>query len=513
MALSQEERNKRLQFLKNKMYNICGNEYTLLSTEYINARTKIKVRHNTCGTVFEVRPDAFFREKGYTRCPRKECVQQRIKNTNLKRFGYECCLASPKIRDKVKKTMQKKYGSDSFFKNGLIQSKMKEKYGLQSSHQLHIEEPYATMVRNEQQLIEWSKTFQEKNKTMPNLLDFCNVSGYSPSAVYKILEEENIEISKVFNTSSSTYESIIARFLNDNGIQYEVHNRVIISPLELDFYIPDFKIAIEVNGAFFHNSSIYVRDSKPPKDKFYHQKKSIECESKGIRLIHIFEWDLYKENLQKTLSFLRSVFHINQYKIFARKCVINNIDNITANSFYEENHLQGKTNNCQYNYGLFYNNELVACMSFLKRKEEYSLTRFCSKKEIEVVGGASKLFKHFVKCISPNEIISFSDITKMSGNVYKILGFKVESITTPSYWWFKNPSNYHWRRECQKQYMHKLPGFDPDYKYLEHKLDPFWQRTEKEIMESKKYIQVFDSGMRKHIWRKEENDARGSKKN
>ena len=32
--------------------------------------------------------------------------------------------------------------------------------------------------------------------------------------------------------------------------------------------------------------------------------------------------------------------------------------------------------------------------------------------------------------------------------------------------------------------MHKLPSFDHKYKYLEHKKDPFWQQTEKELMET-----------------------------
>ena len=58
--LSKGQREKKLNELKEKMYEKCGDEYELISKEYVNMRTKIKVKHNVCGTVFEVRPDAFF---------------------------------------------------------------------------------------------------------------------------------------------------------------------------------------------------------------------------------------------------------------------------------------------------------------------------------------------------------------------------------------------------------------------------------------------------------------------
>ena len=48
--------------LKEKMQEIYGNEYSLLSTEYVNARDKVEIKHNSCGTIFNMRVDAFFRK-------------------------------------------------------------------------------------------------------------------------------------------------------------------------------------------------------------------------------------------------------------------------------------------------------------------------------------------------------------------------------------------------------------------------------------------------------------------
>lgn len=47
-----------------------NNEYDLISTEYINNKTKLQFRHKKCGTVFEMRPNDF--QQGY-RCP--ECAK------------------------------------------------------------------------------------------------------------------------------------------------------------------------------------------------------------------------------------------------------------------------------------------------------------------------------------------------------------------------------------------------------------------------------------------------------
>ena len=57
--LTKNERKQRLEYFKEEMKKKCGDEYSLLSTEYINMRTKIEIRHNVCGTTFQIRPDAF----------------------------------------------------------------------------------------------------------------------------------------------------------------------------------------------------------------------------------------------------------------------------------------------------------------------------------------------------------------------------------------------------------------------------------------------------------------------
>lgn len=50
---------------KQEVYNLVGDEYTFLDS-YVNKRTKLRVKHNKCGNTYEVTPNHFLRGR---RCP------------------------------------------------------------------------------------------------------------------------------------------------------------------------------------------------------------------------------------------------------------------------------------------------------------------------------------------------------------------------------------------------------------------------------------------------------------
>ena len=362
--------------IKQNLKEMYGEDYSLLSTEYINAKTKMKFKHNVCGNEFEMRYDAFF-GKQRQQCPNPQCVKKRIETTNLLKFGTKNPFKNKEVRQKMESTMIKKYGTNSFFKNGLIQQKMKERYGIESSNQLRIDKKYVDILHNRTLLKEWKQNFKNKNNRIPNINDFSEESGYDITNIYKIIKENNWNISDFFDNTSSSLEQLIANFLNENNIEFILHNREIIPPLELDFFIPNFNIAIEINGICCHASTPFLQFKE--KDKRYHQHKSLLCEKNGIRLIHIFEWELNQDYREKIFNYLRNVFDINIIKIYARKCTLKEIKSSVANEFYNKYHLQGRTSNTKYNYGLYYNDELVSCMSFSFTKQYFILSRFCSK--------------------------------------------------------------------------------------------------------------------------------------
>lgn len=246
----------------------------------------------------------------------------------------------------------------------------------------------------------------------------------------------------------------------------------ILDGRELDIYIPEKKLAIEFDGLYWH--------SEVNKENNYHFIKTEECERKGIQLIHIFEdeWK-YKQEIVK--SRLKGLLGLNE-RMFARKCDCKQISYDESKNFLDMNHIQG---NCvsKYRYGLFYNNELVSVMTFGEsrfKKGEFELLRFANKLNTNVIGGASRIFKHFLREHQEiKEIISFADRRWSKGNLYEKLGFMKVEKTKPNYFYIINGVCEN-RINFQK---HKLvaEGADPN-------------KTEHQIMLEKGYYRIYDCG-------------------
>ena len=79
----------------------------------------------------------------------------------------------------------------------------------------------------------------------------------------------------------------MAKFLTDLGLTVVINNRSIISPYEIDLFIPELNLAIEYNGLPWHSE---LFGNKGPK---YHLNKTTMCANVGIKLIHIFSNDFY----------------------------------------------------------------------------------------------------------------------------------------------------------------------------------------------------------------------------
>jgi len=279
----------------------------------------------------------------------------------------------------------------------------------------------------------------------------------------------------------SKNEINILNYIKGLGFNPIHKDRRLLKNKEIDILIPELKIAIEYNGLYWHSEE-YL-------DIEYHLTKTELCESLGYKLIHVFEdeW-LFKQEIVK--SRLNNVLGISN-KIPARKCIIKSVDNKTKKEFLEKNHIQGSSKS-KVDIGLFFDDELVSIMTFGKRpvlsKHEWELIRFCNKLNVSVVGGASKLFKHFIKNYKPNEIVSYADRRWSEGNLYKKLNFSHIHNTKPNYFYVINK-----KRENRFKYQkHKLikDGYDENM-------------SEHEIMLSRGIYRVYDSGNMKFIYKLE----------
>jgi hypothetical protein len=271
-------------------------------------------------------------------------------------------------------------------------------------------------------------------------------------------------------------EDEVKSFIKSLNIEIIENSKNIITPLELDIYIPSHNIAIEFDGLYWHNELF--------KPSNYHLNKTDQCESKGIQLIHIFEdeW-LYKKDIVK--SRLKNILGITENKIFGRKCIIKDVNTRDKKLFLDNNHIQG-TVASSINLGLYYNDELVSLMTFGKGRiamggnsNQYELVRFCNKLNYNVIGGASKLLKYFIKVYQPKEIISYADRRWSQGNLYKQLEFTNTKTSAPNYWYIINNNRKH-RFAYRKSILVK-EGYDSN-------------TTEHEIMKNRGIYRIYDCG-------------------
>jgi hypothetical protein len=262
-------------------------------------------------------------------------------------------------------------------------------------------------------------------------------------------------------------ENELAEFVSSLGENIIRHDRTILEGQELDIYLPEHQTAFEFNGLYWHSEQF--------KDKEYHRRKTDQCRANGVRLFHIWEddWD-NKEKIVK--SMIKHLLGISQ-RIYARKCEIRPVDKKRRKEFFEENHLSGDAG-ARLAYGLFHNDELVACTSFrvpihYNDGQTIEIARFANKLDTVVVGGFSKILKNAIDEIKSeyDRIVTYIDLDHGSykDNVYSKNGFKYIKDTTIDYcytdgvnrysrWKFQTTDEKTEREQAKESDVYKLYG-------------------------------------------------------
>ena len=427
-------------------------------------------------------------------------VKIKMVNTCIERYGVENCQQNKDISERTKNTCINKYGGQGNASNNIKQKYINtciERYGVENSSQSDIVKEKLSEIKRSQiisthnHIIEY---INDENKLLCKCrcphpeCNSCTDKFYIiDSSVLANRISHNIELCTnilPYNSLSSTYEIQLRQLLDEYNVNYETNVRSIISK-ELDIYIPSKKIAIEFNGIYWH--------SDKHKYQKYHIDKFNACKDAGIQLISIWE-DQYITKYDIVKSLILSKLGIYKQRIFARKCSIVQISSNDAYKFYSLNHLQG---NCSatFHFGLLYDNDIVAAMSFGKRSighndnKQWELIRYCVKQNIQVIGGASKLFKYAINQIQPEQIISWSSNDISNGSMYKELGFE-QVNQTMSYWYInKDMKRYHRSSYSRSKLINKGIITDEDH------------RPESIIMADLGFIRINDSGQTKWVYK------------
>ena len=437
-----------------------------------------------------------------------ESTKKSIRKTLLERYGVDHQMRSDEIKNAMKARYKKEHGVEYSFQDPKVQAKINAKnqlnYGVDWPMQsqklrkiMHANSSRTQKIQYFQKVIAVDKEVEPlftaedyiKHTKEDYFYEFkwkCKTCGNEFDS--RILHGLHTSVAKCphcnpISKSTSTFEQEITKYIKSLSSSLEVINcktkinRSIIPPNEIDIIVKQnniIKLLIEADGLFWHS----VMSGK--KDKYYHIIKTQQCYDKGYQLIHIFD-DEWRNKKDIVKSRLRTLLGFYDKKIFARNCTIKQLTSKESNQFFNETHLQGK---CQSSirYGLFYKNELVSAMSFGKMRRitnrksnigEYELLRFSSKLGYHVIGAAGKLLKAFERDFKPTKLLSYADRRWSIGKLYYALGFTLDHISDPNYWYVNSRHSYRmYRYGFRKSQLPKiLKKFDPAKTEVENMLD------------------------------------------
>lgn len=291
----------------------------------------------------------------------------------------------------------------------------------------------------------------------------------------------------------SSWVSVLIRHFQEQNINYEVNNRKILKNAdniyqEMDFYLPDYNIGIEVNPVSTHSVDIQKIGIT---DILYHQRKSLLAEQCGVGLVHMYDDDFFdKIKFKKIMNMILSV---PSTVYGARQCVVKQVSIKDANVFLNKYHLQGGEVHSKYRYGLYYGEKLCCLMTIGKprfTKHDYEIVRYCVRPDIAISGGFQKLLSEFKKiCNSGDTIVSYMDLNKRfsSQNIYEKSGFILDGITQPDYVWVNKYGTHTLKRYDTTKKKLVAEGYDENM-------------TEKEIMLSRNYFRVYGAGSKRYVY-------------
>lgn len=380
-------------------------------------------------------------------------IKEKIKQNNIKKYGVEHISKTERYKIKYKETSINKYGTKHPNQSQEIKNKIEktniEKYGTKHSFSSPIIKEKIKNTINERYNVDYSSQSLEwklkyRNNFYKKLINSKRLNGLTPlfkvDEYFGILREneykfqcndckniflDNLANGKIprclncypYNSGISRQEKEVVDFIKsikktDDLIIENCKN--IINPLELDIYLPEYNLAIEFDGLYWHSEN-------QGKTKYYHSHKTNMCNNKDIQLIHIFEdeWFNKREIIE---SIIKRNMKIYDKKIYENDCIIKEVPFKEANLFLEDNHFKGSLNYGK-SIGIYYKDEIVSLFTYSKcrkncNKNQFELLRYCSKINTYVFGDFDRFLNYF-KQNNNGSLIYYSDIRYENINIYK----------------------------------------------------------------------------------------------
>ena len=333
-----------------------------------------------------------------------EEIQNKLKNVFLDKYNVENPFQAEECKEKARQTTLKQCGSNYYLQQNIAH------YDIWNNDELF--KQYIIDRYNEESFL-----------TLRNISYFFNIHpntlrlkiGQLNLVEYFYIPESNLEIN--FKIFLESYNILYKR--RDQTVLYNDQTK---TRKEIDFLINN--IGIEINDITTHNSKC--------KDPLYHQQKSLLAVEKGIRLIHLWEWELRNEPIWFKLSkWLLNELNYNKYFIDSKQCNLMYINKDTEQQFYNLYSIK-EYQDSDVCIGIIYNNQLYQIMSFKNIDNQWYLINYGTVYNYNINDGYNIILDSFINSQNINSLISYCYLDKDDIDLYHQLKFTLQEITHPN---------------------------------------------------------------------------------
>lgn len=443
----------------------------------------------------------FMRETTYFKTDE---FKEKMKKKNLEKYGVEFHTQAKVVKEKIKETCIDKYGATTFLKSDDYKKQMKNRPLTEA------EKRYKEELRNRGKTLEGLKKYNPWIKHPEEYFDFENyiksISG--EKTVYELAEYFNVntvtikwkaEQSNVakdikdFNKGSIVEEEFKSK-LESNNINYIYRDRTQIYPLELDFFLSEYNIAVELSPTWTHSFANERNGLRTNID--YHYNKFKLCEEKGIKLITIFDWIEIDKAIDYIKSIIKKKSNVNKFEI-----------NITSE--FSNKHKKFLNNyfilNSNYNENMkiievVQNKKLIALSLILNNNNEIELKLLVCKSEFKpdnfIKEIAEFIFNYYPNA---NNIIVYSNNNFENGDIYKNNNFDLIEENQGNIIWSNPHKNKYIKNSLlEKESLDLLLSNFPNYILVNRTLN---LQEKEELLKKYGFLPVIDCGYRKWLYK------------
>lgn len=425
---------------------------------------------------FKARSVATFLDRyGVTNPMKNSQVKAKTVETNMVRYGASHALKTEPVKQQQRETNMARYGGPSPTNSPEVRSKqidtMNDRYGVANAKHMHMTQAQLSVLRDPTKLEQLCEKMSADHIAAHLDVDVTTVYGYI----------HRHGLASVYLKSTSGVERMVAEYVGSLGVTMVRNTRSIIAPLELDIYLPEHNIAIEVNGVYFHSEIV-------GKGAEYHYNKWRMCYDKGIQLLSYFDdeinasWPVIKAQIAE------SVGKTTAKLIYAQDCMIDEIEYSCAiKDFVNSNSIYHAPDHVTKVLVARYGERIAATLCLEEAGGCTHIVSYACDIECIVDGMLERFVSYYAKTYNfKGTVCVVSDNCHSNGAIYKQAGFLKHSDIPPDFMYFRSGP-----REAKSRYT-----LDSIAAQFDVTVDGM---TEWDLLQQQGYSRVWDCGKIKWV--------------